>query len=146
MPLENYRRELEKTCLGGEGIPDIIKEVPAIFDTLGKLIKDQDLSSEHRKIVFCAIGYFFIPDDLFPEEIHGQIGYIDDVLLALCIFEVIQSDNLGRQSLIRSWCLNEDIEVVLNNELPKLKKEFRKEFISVTEHIGLYPEYLADID
>ena len=44
--------------------------------------------------LFCAIGYFFIPDDLFPEEIHGQIGYIDDVLLALCIFELIQSDNL----------------------------------------------------
>ena len=67
--------------------------------------------------LFLCYRTFFIPDDLFPEEIHGQIGYIDDVLLALCIFELIQSDNLGRQSLIRSWCLNEDIEVVLNNEL-----------------------------
>mgnify|MGYP001080573665 CR=1 FL=1 len=146
MSISNYRKELKETCVGGEGLPDIIKDVPAIFDTLEKLIKDEDISSENRKVIFCAIGYFFIPDDLFPEETLGQIGYIDDIILALCVFEQVQADNLGRQSLQRSWCLEKDIDVLLNEELPKLKHDFRDEFIAVTEHIGLYPEYLADID
>ena len=50
------------------------------------------------------------------------------------------------QCLKRSWCLNKDIDLIISKELPKLKIEFRNEYISVTEHVGLYPEYLADID
>ena len=146
MSIKKYRQQLKKSCTGGDGIPDIIKEVPAIFDTLEQLIKDEDIGSENRKMIFCAIGYFFIPDDLFPEEKLGQIGYIDDVILALCVFELIESDSLSKQSLKRAWRLNDDIETVLTEQLPRLKKEYRNEYITVTEHVGLYPEYLADID
>ena len=143
--VEKYRKELEQNCQGGEGLPDIIKEVPQIFTTLESLIRDKDLSNKERLKVFAAIGYFFIPDDLFPEEILGQEGYIDDVILCLAIFNEINRTDNGNEVLKRNWTSTRSIEEMLEKDLPFLMIKFPKQYIGVLDHFGLLPDDI-DID
>jgi uncharacterized membrane protein YkvA (DUF1232 family) len=145
--IDSYIRELRQSCSGGEGLPDIIKEVPNIFLTLQSLIKDKDISSENRLLIFAAIGYFFIPDDLFPEEELGQVGYIDDIILCLAIFQEVRSTNLGKEALRRNWKLEtEDIDNVLTNIYDELKKDYREQFINVLTYVGLIPDDYDIVD
>ena len=138
--IELYKKELQESCIGGKGIPGIIKEVPNIFETITKLIKDLDITNEERMLSYAAIGYFFVPDDLYPEEILGQIGYIDDVLLSLTVFQEIRSTMMGAEALERNWCLNFGVEEVLDTIYPSLIKKYPKEYISVLDHIGILPD------
>lgn len=138
--IELYKKELMESCTGGKGIPRIIKEVPNIFETITKLIKDVDITNEERMLSYAAIGYFFVPDDLYPEEILGQIGYIDDVLLSLTVFQEIRSTMIGAEALERNWCLNFGVEEVMDTIYPSLIKKYSNEYISVLDHIGILPD------
>lgn len=140
-----YRQYLKENCIGGEGLPEIIKEVPNIFSTLESLIRDKDLQSNERLMVFAAIGYFFIPDDLFPEEKLGQIGYIDDIILSLHIINEISRSIYGYDKLLRNWKLEISIDDALVTILPELMKNYPKESIGVLDYLGLIPDEL-DID
>lgn len=144
--INSYIQELRESCCGGEGLPEIIKEVPQIFLTMQSLIKDRDMTSENRLLIFAAIGYFFIPDDLFPEEELGQIGYVDDIILCLTIFNEIASDALGKEALRRNWKLNSDLEFTLTDELFALKKEFRAQYLNVLTYVGLLPDNYDIVD
>lgn len=137
--IEIYKEELLESCVGGKDIPEIIKEVPYIFETLSKMIKDVDLTNEQRMLSYATIGYFFIPDDLYPEETLGQIGYVDDVILSLTIFNEIRSNNLGKDILNRNWTLNLGIDEVMDIIYPSLIKSFPKEYVDVLDHVGLLP-------
>lgn len=140
--IDSYIIELTNSCKGGKGVPDIITEVPNIFKTLQGLIKDKDISTKNRLLVFACIGYFFIPDDLYPEEELGQIGYIDDILLSLTIFKEIMSSPIGYNALKRNWCLGLEIENVVFERLPNLIMDFKIEYIDVLEYVGIIPENL----
>lgn len=141
--IENYVQELQIACKGGENIPDIILEVPNIFITMQGLLKDDDLDNNKRLLVFAAIGYFFIPDDLFPEEELGQIGYIDDMILCLTIFQEIAETPLGKFTLKRNWALQEKLEEVLGPKLDQLIEQYPKQYVKVLDHVGLLPN---DVD
>lgn len=138
--IEDYRKELETSCTGGEGIPKLVEAVPAIFDTLESLIKDPDLSNKERTLVFAALGYFFIPDDLFPEEKLGQAGYIDDVILSLCIVQSIAESNAGKKVVARNWKLTQSMDDVFGNQLPSIIQSHPSEYVGVLSHFGLLPE------
>lgn len=144
--IDSYVQELRESCSGGDGLPDIIKEVPQIFLTLQSLIKDRDISSENRLLIFAAIGYFFIPDDLFPEEELGQIGYIDDIILCIAIFIEIRNTNLGKEALRRNWKVKLDIDEVLTTIYDELKKDYREQFIKVLTYVGLIPDDYDIVD
>lgn len=140
-----YRNELRANCTGGKGIPDIVRYVPDIFDTLEQLIRDPDLTNHERTLTFAALGYFFIPDDLFPEEELGQAGYIDDAILSLCIIKGITQEVQGRNAVLRHWKLEQDMEEVLGPQLSKLIQEHPEEYVGVLDHFGLLPENV-DLD
>lgn len=141
----SYIQELKRDCKGGEGIPDIISEVPNIFITLQRLVKDKDLDNNNRLMVFAAIGYFFIPDDLFPEEELGQIGYVDDVILCLTIFREISLTPLGQTALIRNWVVQKDINEVIGEILTNLTEDYPEQYLKVLDHVGLLPDEV-DLD
>jgi uncharacterized membrane protein YkvA (DUF1232 family) len=136
--IELFIEELRTSCTGGKNIPDIIKEVPSLFSTLYRVLKDVDLNADDRLIVYGAIGYFFVPDDVYPEEIHGQIGYIDDVILSLYILNEINNSVLGSEILKRNWDSNINIEQ-LENHLADLQEKYPSIYIDVLSHIGLIP-------
>ena len=137
---KRYISELETECIGGEGIPDIIKEVPNIFKTLTALLEDEDIRVENRRLVFLAVGYFFIPNDSYPEEIHGQIGYIDDVMLCLEIFQTITKTKTGYSALQRCWALEMDQDETLEVTYPEIQNVYAEQYIDVMNYVGLTPE------
>lgn len=138
--IETYRTELAASCVGGKGIPDIVSQVPAIFDTLEQLIRDPDLTNQQRTLVFAALGYFFVPDDLFPEEELGQVGYIDDIILSLCILNEIRLDVQGKNAIKRHWKLTIEVEDAFGTHLSQLIKDYPLEYTTVLSHFGLLPD------
>lgn len=138
--IETYRSELAANCVGGQGIPEIVGQVPAIFDTLEQLIRDPDLTNQHRTLVFAALGYFFVPDDLFPEEELGQVGYIDDIILSLCILNEIRLDVQGKHAVKRHWKLAIAVEEAFGKHLSQLIKDYPMEYTTVLSHFGLLPD------
>ena len=111
-----------------------------IVDSLESLIQEKDLTNKQRIKLFAAIGYFFIPDDFFPEVELGEIGYIDDIILSLTILKEINDLENGGVILNRNWKLQLNKEELFSIELPKLIKEYPKQYITVLDYFGLLPE------
>jgi uncharacterized membrane protein YkvA (DUF1232 family) len=139
--IEKYRIELEKSCSSSDdNLPKIIKEVSSIFKTLESLIHEKDLTNKQRIHLFAAIGYFFIPDDFFPEEELGEIGYIDDIILSITILKEIKDSPNGDDILKRNWKLQMSQEEIFDIELPSLIKAYPKQYITVLDYFGLLPD------
>ena len=139
--IEKYRIELEKSCSSADNnLPNIIKEVSSIFKTLESLIHEKDLTNKQRINLFAAIGYFFIPDDFFPEEELGEIGYIDDIILSITILKEIKDSPNGDDILKRNWKIQMTQEEIFDIELPSLIKAYPKQYITVLDYFGLLPD------
>ena len=139
--IEKYRIELEKSCSSTDNnLPNIIKEVSSIFKTLESLIHEKDLTNKQRINLFAAIGYFFIPDDFFPEEELGEIGYIDDIILSITILKEIKDSPNGDDILKRNWKIQMTQEEIFDLELPSLIKAYPKQYITVLDYFGLLPD------
>ena len=139
--IAKYRIELENSCNSpNHELPVIIREVSNIFKTLESLILEKDLTNNQRLNLFAAIGYFFIPDDFFPEEELGEIGYIDDIILALTILKEIHKTQLGTSIIYRHWQLKISVADVFDNVLPSIIKDYPKQYITVLDYFGLLPE------
>ncbi|MDG1147632.1 MAG: DUF1232 domain-containing protein [Crocinitomicaceae bacterium] len=139
---DQYKEELIRDCIGGDDIPEIIKEVPRIFDTLLGLLEDRDLSNENRLMVLAGVGYYFIPNDLYPEETLGQIGYVDDVLLCLEIFNQISNTPLGMTLLERHWKLKIEIQSTLDSLFESLRSKYSEQYIDVVNYVGIFDDDL----
>lgn len=77
-------------------LPPLIQCAGEIYEGLTRLIKRDEISAPYRAKCFICLGYFLIGDDIFPEDIHGPIGYIEDCLIAFDTILQISQD-LGPQ-------------------------------------------------
>ena len=84
-----YYDQLKKSVSHDPDLPYIVQNAHKVFITLTLLIQEPDLPAHLRSKCFCALGYFFIPDDVFPEEVHGAIGYVEDVLISIFVFKQV---------------------------------------------------------
>ena len=70
--------------------------------------------------LFSAIGYFIIPHDLYPEDVHDPIGYVDYLILLLVVFLEIR-DKEDMHKLLDNWNKNKKLpESLLNNEFDSM--------------------------
>jgi len=111
----------------------LFKNIPKIFRTITNLLKSEDLSSEERNQLFVVVGYFFIPDDLYPEETMGVDGLIDDVLLAMFVIENIAAKYGNGFIAMNSPLTEEEIDDILNDHFVQLR----------IKHFNIYTEVLA---
>ena len=63
-------------------LPPLVQCAGEIYEGLTELIKRKEISAPYRAKCFICLGYFLIGDDIFPEDVHGPIGYIEDCLNA----------------------------------------------------------------
>jgi uncharacterized membrane protein YkvA (DUF1232 family) len=80
----------------------IIQKAPMLYETAVNLLRDAQVHSNIRLKLLAAIGYFIIPNDIFPEEEHGAIGYVEDIMLLIHIFREINNSK-GKLPLLRNW-------------------------------------------
>ena len=101
---------------------NIIHLLPRLYDLLSALLKSVDLPQEYRKEIYLTMGYLFYPDDVYPEEIHGPIGFIDDIMLILVVLKKI-ADRMGFDYLQGLAEFDYPIETLLEDDFIKLTKE-----------------------
>ena len=116
---------------------EIIKMSPELYDLACKLLNDVKITQKYRIKLLGAIGYFIIPDDIYPEDQHGPIGYCEDIMLLQHIFREINTE-IGKKPLIRNWNGTEDQLVMLLGEgFETLKKSNPHLYSEVLNYTGI---------
>jgi uncharacterized membrane protein YkvA (DUF1232 family) len=116
---------------------EIIQKAPLLYDSAVKLLKDVQVTSQFRQKLLAAIGYFIIPNDIYPEDEHGPIGYVEDVMLLIHIFREINNSK-GKTPLIRNWSGNEEeLSLLLGRDFEILKESFPLLFEEVIKFTGV---------
>lgn len=115
----------------------IIKKLPAIYELAVKLLRDVMIDSSLRQKLLAGIGYLVIPNDLFPEDQHGPIGYVEDIMLMIHIFRLINSEK-GKLPLVRNWSTSEtELLEILTKDFEDLKKSYPLLFEEVIKFTGV---------
>ena len=116
---------------------EIIKKIPLLYTTAVQLLKDVQIHSEYRLKLLAAIGYIIIPNDIYPEDEHGPIGYVEDIMLLIHLFREINNAR-GKTPLLRNWEGNEDeLKKILVNDFEELKNAFPRLFEEVIKFTGV---------
>lgn len=133
MITQNYDQELELNVKGYEGkYSSIILKCPDLYRLSTSMLFNSNIDQRHRSMILTSIGYFIIPQDLYPEELHGPIGYIDDIMLLLFSLRSIEQ-NYGIEELLMYW----------NSTEEELKELIFKGFEElITDNIDLYDEVI----
>jgi uncharacterized membrane protein YkvA (DUF1232 family) len=115
----------------------IIRKLPVIYELAVKLLRDVMIDSSLRQKLLAGIGYLVIPNDLFPEDQHGPIGYVEDIMLMIHIFRLINLEK-GKLPLVRNWSgSDEELLEILTKDFEDLKKSYPLLFEEVIKFTGV---------
>ena len=64
---------------------EFILLLPDLYTLLCKLLDSKDLPIQLRADIYLVIGYLYHPQDIFSEEEHGTLGFLDDLMLILTV-------------------------------------------------------------
>ena len=133
MEFLKFDKLLEQNTIDYNGKHEfVIKNSAPLYRTITTLISDNDLPRDIRAKLFAIVGYFVIPDDFYPEEELGPIGYIDDLMLVIFILrEILELESY------------EKLEAVWEGDIEDLKRIIEVEYdLIVTQNIELYKDLI----
>lgn len=78
----------------GRGIVEVLLLAPDLFILLSRLILDNRVPAEARRLILGALVYFVTPIDLLPEALLGPAGLLEDVVLAAAVLSVALGPDL----------------------------------------------------
>ena len=64
---------------------EYISLLPALYDLLCNVLESDELLEKLRADFYLTIGYLIYPNDIYPEEQHGALGFLDDLMLILVV-------------------------------------------------------------
>ena len=120
--------------------------LPDLYSLLCKLLDSEDLPIKLRADIYLCIGYLYHPQDIFSEEEHGTLGFLDDLMLILTVLRkcAIQEE-LGMDYVKK---FSEDISISLDKllttdfkTLTNENKVLFDELLSVTGMQFYYKSY-----
>ncbi len=85
---------------------EFILLLPDLYSLLCKLLDSKDLPIQLRADIYLCIGYLYHPQDIFSEEEHGTLGFLDDLMLILTVYKVLFDELLsvtGMQFYYKSY-------------------------------------------
>lgn len=116
---------------------DIICKAPDLYELACKLLNDPKITKEFRIKLLGAIGYFIIPDDIYPEDEHGPIGYVEDIMLLQHIFREI-NEKFHKKPLIRNWSgTEEELIMLLGKNFTELTEAYPVLYKEVLSYTGV---------
>ena len=59
--------------------------IPVLYDALCSILKSTTLPQSLRADIYLTFGYLYYPEDLYPEEELGPLGFLDDLMLILVV-------------------------------------------------------------
>ena len=125
---------------------EFILLLPDLYSLLCKLLDSKDLPIQLRADIYLCIGYLYHPQDIFSEEEHGTLGFLDDLMLILTVLRkcVIQEE-LG-MDYIKKFAdgMSIPFEKLLTTDFKTLTNENKvlfDELLSVTGMQFYYKSY-----
>tara|TARA_B110000285_G_C14774637_1_gene445627 strand:+ start:45 stop:461 length:417 start_codon:yes stop_codon:yes gene_type:complete len=132
-----FDKILERNTFNYKGDHDtVITRSAELYRLICDLIIDDDLTKSVRARLFAVIGYFIIPQDLYPEEEHGPIGYVDDLMLVIFVLRDIREvEGVGK--LYYHW-KSERVELdnILDTEFESLVDNYTDLYQELIEFMG----------
>ena len=134
----NFREYLTKNIEGYDGkYAQYILMIPILYDGLCSILKSTILPQSLRADIYLTFGYLYYPEDLYPEEELGPIGFLDDLILILVVLRkcAIQ-DKLGIEFIEEHITgLDYSVNQLLTSDFDKITSKNKKlfdELLSVT--------------
>jgi uncharacterized membrane protein YkvA (DUF1232 family) len=128
--MKSFDQLLEEDIAVYEGRhDDLLYQAPAFYRLLVNLLDDPMLHGRLRPLVLATVAYFILPADVFPEDLHGPYGYVDDIFLCAFVVDHIRKE-LGEDILVENWDgespLNQLIADVLSQQEDLIGEELNK--------------------
>jgi len=134
----NFREYLIKNIDGYDGkYAQYILMIPVLYDALCSILKSTTLPQSLRADIYLTFGYLYYPEDLYPEEELGPLGFLDDLMLILVVLRkcAIQ-EKIGIEFIEEHITgLDYSINQLLTSDFDMIAKENKKlfdELLSVT--------------
>ena len=98
----------------------LVRQAPAFYRLLVRMLSEEGLPSNLRPIVEHAIDYFEDSSDTIPEDLYGAYGLSDDVYLGAFVADIVLKETKSRELLQRNWDRKSpvtlSIQMVLSSE------------------------------
>jgi uncharacterized membrane protein YkvA (DUF1232 family) len=132
-----FEKILERTVKNYSGkYSEIVRQSPKIFVLVNDLLFDRNLNQKHRTMLLTSIGYFMLPQDLYPEDTLGPIGFIDDLMIILFVLREIK-DEYGIDEIMMYWKSERELlENLLNEDFNLLLSENMALYNEVIQFVG----------
>ena len=134
----NFRDYLTKNIDGYDGkYAQYILMIPILYDALCSILKSTILPQSLRADIYLTFGYLYYPEDLYPEEEHGPLGFLDDLMLILVVLRkcAIQ-EKIGIEFIEENITgLDYSVNQLLTSDFDTITNENKKlfdELLSVT--------------
>ena len=134
----NFREYLTKNIEGYDGkYAQYILMIPILYDGLCSILKSTILPQSLRADIYLTFGYLYYPEDLYPEEELGPLGFLDDLMLILVVLRkcAIQ-DKLGIEFIEEHITgLNYSVNQLLTSDFEIITSKNKKlfdELLSIT--------------
>ncbi len=112
-PIHDLTAKIEKYAskypllaqVGVHHVPRILEQGPNVVHLLASMLNDERVSPDAKKSLTMAALYFISPIDLMPAVVMGPIGYLDDILVATYVFNLILNggNQIDREVLTEMW-------------------------------------------
>ena len=130
----NFREYLIKNIDGYDGkYAQHILMIPILYDALCSILKSTILPQSLRADIYLTFGYLYYPEDLYPEEEHGPLGFLDDLMLILVVLRkcAIQ-EKIGIEFIEENIVgLNYSVNQLLTSDFDMITNENKKLFLSL---------------
>ena len=134
----NFSEYLTKNIEGYDGkYAQYILMIPILYDGLCSILKSTILPQSLRADIYLTFGYLYYPEDLYPEEELGPLGFLDDLMLILVVLRkcAIQ-DKLGIEFIEEHITgLNYSVNQLLTSDFDIITSKNKKlfdELLSIT--------------
>jgi uncharacterized membrane protein YkvA (DUF1232 family) len=135
--LKRFDKLLEDDISGYKGkFSDLIREAPAFFRLMTRLLDDPLLPEKLSRLVIAAMAYFIKPSDVIPEENLGPEGYIDDIFLCAFVGERVMIEANSEAILINNWDGKRAIVPLIKEILKNEKELVGDKKASILDFIG----------
>lgn len=117
-------------------LSDLIRNAPALYRLMTKLLDDPALPREMSQLVIAAIAYFILPEDVIPEDKYGPRGYVDDLFLCAFVADQVMRQVGSEEILVRNWDGRTPIIPLVEEVLRREKELLGDQKEHIMDYIG----------
>ena len=135
--MKRFDNLLEEDISEYEGkFSDLIREAPAFFRLMTRLLDDPLLPGRLSQLVIASIAYFIKPSDIIPEEDLGPEGYVDDIFLCAFVAEKVMTETGSEGILTNNWDGKRPVIPLIKEILKREKELIGNDRDCIMEFIG----------